>query len=70
MVLRMKPQKTVEEFLRWRLEQARAEAPPAPCASHLLALARPSGKNGQKSFIRRLKALAEYGLNTKGLGLK
>jgi hypothetical protein len=37
----MKTETTVEKMLRWRLEQAGAEAPPAPRASRLLALARP-----------------------------
>ena len=31
----------IEELLRWRLHQAEAEAPPAPPAARLLALARP-----------------------------
>lgn len=37
----MKTDPTVEKLLRWRLEQAGEEAPPAPRASRLLALARP-----------------------------
>lgn len=37
----MKTETTVEKMLRWRLEQAGTEAPPAPRASRLLALARP-----------------------------
>ena len=31
----------IEELLRWRLQQAEAEAPPAPSAARLLALSRP-----------------------------
>ena|SRR5688572_12692544 len=37
----MKTETTMEKMLRWRLEQAGREAPPAPRASRLLALARP-----------------------------
>lgn len=37
----MKTETTMEKMLRWRLEQAGREAPPAPRAARLLALARP-----------------------------
>lgn len=37
----MKSDTTMEKLLRWRLEQAGHEAPPAPRASRLLALSRP-----------------------------
>ena len=37
----MKTDTSVEQLLRWRLTQAEAEAPPAPRAARLLALARP-----------------------------
>jgi len=37
----MKTETSMEKMLRWRLEQAGNEAPPAPRASRLLALARP-----------------------------
>jgi hypothetical protein len=53
-LLRMKPEKTVEVLLRWHLEHAKAEAPPAPSASHLLEIVRSSEKNRQKCFNRKL----------------
>lgn len=37
----MNPRLSVEELLRWRLERAEAEAPPAPRAAQLLERARP-----------------------------
>jgi len=37
----MKTETTVEKMLRWRIDEAGADAPPAPRASRLLALARP-----------------------------
>jgi len=37
----MKTELTMEKMLRWRLEQAGADAPPAPRAARLLALAQP-----------------------------
>jgi len=50
----MNPEKTVEVLLRWHLEHAKAEAPPAPSASHLLEIVRSSEKNRQKCFNRKL----------------
>jgi hypothetical protein len=44
-VLRMKTEKVVGELLRWRLDLARAEAPPAPSAAHILELTK--GRHGK-----------------------
>jgi hypothetical protein len=45
----------IEELLRWRLRQAEAEAPPAPRAARLLALARP----WWEAWPERFEALVE-----------
>jgi hypothetical protein len=37
----MKSKIPIEELLRWRLDNAKSEAPLAPCAARLLDLARP-----------------------------
>src|ERR1700733_12373404 len=54
----MKPEKTVEELLRWRLEQARAEAPAPPIASQLLELARPWWEKWPEMFKSQVEHLS------------
>ena len=50
----------VEQLLRWRLERAEAEAPPAPRAARLLELARPWWETWPErfqSFVGRLSTI-------------
>jgi hypothetical protein len=47
----------MEELLRWRLAQAEAEAPPAPCAARLLELARPWWETWPKRFAELVERL-------------
>ena len=51
----MKKEIPIEELLRWRLEQAEAEAPPAPRAARLLEAVRP----WWEVWPERFQALAE-----------
>jgi len=46
----MKPKKTMKELVRWRLEQARKEAPPAPRASQLLNSRDRGGRSPNKTI--------------------
>ena len=46
----MKTEIPLEQLLRWRLERAEAEAPPAPRAAHLLELARPWWETWPEKF--------------------
>src|SRR6266496_4119551 len=46
----MKTEIPIEQLLRWRLAQAEAEAPPAPCAAHLLEMARPWWETRPEQF--------------------
>jgi hypothetical protein len=61
----MKSELNVQQLLRWRLARAEAEAPPAPCASHLLELARPwweTWPDRFQSLVERLGRIQiEYG---------
>ena len=66
----MKPEKAVEEFLRWRLEQARAEAPPAPSASHLLELARPWWEKWPEMFQSQVEKLSRIQVEYDGPATK
>ena len=54
----------VRKLLRWRLEKAKAEAPPAPSAARLLALARPWWEASPERFqlaIQRLRSIQVTG---------
>jgi hypothetical protein len=46
----MTPDKLAEEYLRWRLEQMKAEAPAAPAASQLIELALPWWERSPERF--------------------
>jgi hypothetical protein len=46
----MKPEMPIEQLLRWRLSLAEAEAPQAPRAARLLALARPWWETWPEQF--------------------
>jgi hypothetical protein len=46
----MKTEIPIEQLLRWRLERAEAEAPPAPRAARLLELARPWWETWPEKF--------------------
>jgi hypothetical protein len=51
---------SVKKLLSWRLEKAKAEAPPAPSAARLLALARPWWETSPERFqlaVRRLNSI-------------
>jgi hypothetical protein len=54
----MKSELTVEELLRWRLARAEAEAPRAPRAAHLLALARPWWETWPERFQRLVERVS------------
>src|SRR3979409_1189700 len=56
----MKTKISIEQLLRWRLERAEAEAPPAPRAARLLELTRPWWETWPEkfqSFVDRLSTI-------------
>jgi hypothetical protein len=62
----MKPEKTVEELLRWRLEQARMDAPSAPSVSQLLELARPWWEKWPEKFQAQVERLRRIDRRNNG----
>ena len=53
----MKPEIPIEQLLRWRLAEAEADAPPAPSAARLLALARPWWETWPEQFQSMVERL-------------
>jgi hypothetical protein len=49
----------IDELLRWRLEQAEAEAPPSPSAARLLDLARPWWETLPERFAELVERLGK-----------
>jgi hypothetical protein len=65
----MKPEKNVGELLRWRLEQARREAPPAPSVAQLLELARPWWEKCPEKFQSQVERLRRIQVGCDGDGV-
>jgi hypothetical protein len=55
----MKTNMPIEQLLRWRLSRAEAEAPPAPRAARLLALARPWWETWPEQFRSMVERLGK-----------
>ncbi len=55
----MKTEIPIEQLLRWRLSRAEAEAPPAPRATRLLALARPWWDTWPEQFRAMVERLGK-----------